>query len=173
MLAANFEVGFSDRLATGLLMAVCILGAALQMAPRLLVERTALSVVQPPLTVSVQGEVVAPGNYTLPFGSRVDDAVAAAGGLTPAAAPELVASAAPLTDGQALVVPALMVSSTGRQRISLNSASSAELDSLPGVGPVIAERIVHNRPYAAIEDLLKVPGIGPRTVERLTALVAP
>jgi len=173
MTAANFEVGLSDRLVTALLMTVCILAAALQMAPRLLVDRAPLSVVQPPLTVSVQGEVKAPGSYTLPFGSRLGDAVAAAGGLTPLAAPALVASAAPLTDGQALVVPALLVSATGRQRVSLNSASPAELDTLPGVGPVIAERIVDNRPYADIEDLLKVPGIGPRTLERLTALVAP
>lgn len=172
MRAAWFDPGSSDRLLTALLLAACLLGVAVHMAPRLLVAEAPFTVLQPPLTVSVQGEVKRPGSYSLPFGSRVADAVAAADGLTAAAAPALVASAAPLTDGQALVVPALMVAGGSQERVSLNSSSPAELDTLPGVGPVIAARIVENRPYARLEDLLKVPGIGPRTFERLSALVA-
>lgn len=167
------KVWQSDRWLTGLLVAACVLGAAVHLAPRLLVAHAPLRVEQPALTVSVQGEVAQPGSYTLPFGARVADAVAAAGGMTPRAAPAMVAAAAPLSDGQALVVPASMVRGTARQRLSLNAATASELETLPGIGPVIAARIIDNRPYAAVADLLRVPGIGTRTLARLDPLVSP
>ncbi|MFA5552879.1 MAG: ComEA family DNA-binding protein, partial [Trueperaceae bacterium] len=56
---------------------------------------------------------------------------------------------------------------TGSRRVSVNSAPADLLQSLPGVGPAIAQRIIENRPYSRIDDLLNVPGIGPRTLERL------
>lgn len=162
----------SERRSTLALMAACVVGAALHQAPRLLVRAAPLEVVQPSIEVSVEGEVAEPGSYSLPFGSRVADAVEAAGGMLPSAAPSLVASAAPLSDGQAVVVPAAMIAGGSRQRVSLNAASPDELDELPGVGPVIAGRIVEHRPYARIDDLMRVPGIGPRLLERLAPLVA-
>ncbi len=58
-------------------------------------------------------------------------------------------------------------------RVSLNRASLAELEALPGVGPELARRIVEHRPYLRVEDLLRVPGIGPKTLARLRPLVAP
>ncbi len=58
-------------------------------------------------------------------------------------------------------------------RVSLNRASLAELEALPGVGPELARRIVEHRPYLRVEDLLRVPGIGPKTLSRLRPLVTP
>jgi len=68
-------------------------------------------------------------------------------------------------------VPAAAAAGTDRPRVSLNAGSLEELDALPGVGPVIARRIVENRPYDTLDDLLAVPGIGPATLERLRPLV--
>jgi len=63
--------------------------------------------------------------------------------------------------------------SVPQDKVSLNEASLAELESLPGIGPELARRIVEHRPYQRVEDLLKVPGIGPKTLERLRPLVRP
>ena len=122
------------------------------------------------ITVHMAGLVSRPGLVELPEGSRVADAVAAAGGLLPGARVEAINLAAALSDGQQIVVPGVegdgAATSTGTTdgKIHLNQATASELDSLPGVGPVIAERIVsyreENGPFEAIEDLLDVPGIG-------------
>lgn len=163
----------AEDIVTALLAGGCLLAGAIALAPRVLAKPSPLVVEQPPLQVAVLGEVAEPGVYALPFGSRVSDAVAAAGGMLPTAAPDLVPQAAPLTDGQSVHVPAAMAGSGGSaggqaaQRVSLNSATLEQLDGLPGVGPVLAERIVLNRPYAELEDVMKVPGIGPATYERL------
>jgi len=74
-------------------------------------------------------------------------------------------------------VPARLVVQTyapeARPRVSLNRASRAELEALPGVGPALAERIIAHRPYLRIDDLLQVPGIGPRLFARIAPLVTP
>ena len=64
------------------------------------------------------------------------------------------------------MVPRLRTES-GDIRISLNSATAAELESLPGVGPATARRIIAGRPYGRVDDLIRVSGIGPKTLERL------
>lgn len=120
------------------------------------------------ITVHVSGSVASPGLVHLAAGSRVADAVVAAGGALPGADLTALNLAAPISDGQQLVVPVLSptggpaVSSDGRVRI--NTADAAALEGLPGVGPVLAERIVSYRdshgPFATVEDLLDVPGIG-------------
>jgi competence protein ComEA len=122
------------------------------------------------ITVHVAGLVSRPGLVELPEGSRVADAVAAAGGLLPGARAEAINLAAALSDGQQIVVPSAddegpaTPAGTPDGKIHLNQATASELDSLPGVGPVIAERIVSyrekNGPFESIEDLLDVPGIG-------------
>lgn len=163
-----------DDVLTALLAGGCLVAAAIALAPRVVARPTPLVIDQPPLEVAVLGEVAAPAVYELQFGTRVADAVAAAGGMLPTAATDLVALAAPLTDGQTVLVPAAMSVAAGGDvaaRVSLNSATLEQLDALPGVGPVIAGRIVLNRPYAALEDVMRVPGIGPATFERLRPLV--
>lgn len=120
------------------------------------------------ITVHASGAVSAPGLVSLPSGSRVADAVVAAGGALPGADLAALNLAAPLVDGQQLVVPyevpvdGTAVAADGRVRI--NTADATALEGLPGVGPVLAQRIVAHRtahgPFATVEDLLDVPGIG-------------
>ncbi len=164
---------FQQRAASLLVWGCCLLALVAQ-APKLAVRwfarAPAVVIERPEITVSVAGEVFRPGDYRLEFGSRVADLLAAAGGMTRAAASELVNPADPLTDGEQVYIPN-HVTHLGSQRVPLNSASLAELDSLPGIGPVMAQRIVDHRPFSSVEDLLRVPGVGGKTLERLRALV--
>lgn len=120
----------------------------------------------------VVGSVKEPGLVRLPAGSRVDDAVKAAGGARSAKALSSVNLARQLVDGEQIVVgsapgePASVTgaSGPGTGGISINSATAAELEDLPGVGPVLAERIVQwrtaNGPFRSIDELGEVSGIG-------------
>ena len=148
------------------LLAVCVTLAAFNLAPRLRVNETPVTFQQPDITVAVSGAVRAPGTYALPWGSRVGDAVEAAGGFTAQAEQSLVNLADPLDAGEAVFVPDAHTE-TGEVRVSVNSANMAELDTLPGVGPATAALIVAGRPYNSFEDLLNVKGIGPKTLEKL------
>jgi competence protein ComEA len=135
--------------------------------------------------VHVAGAVRRPGIYELPAGSRVDDAIHAAGGPKPRALLALVNLAAPVADGQQVLVPgaqgaggpgeALAPAADAAMPIQLNSATAEQLDALPGVGPVTAERIVEYREqhgaFASIDDLDAVPGIGPARLEQLRELL--
>lgn len=134
------------------------------------------------ITVYVSGAVARPGLYELPAGIRAQEAVEAAGGLTEAANQEKVNLAKKLKDGSQVNVPALKGSkkaitgtnasagtaSIGRQQkqvglVNINTASITELDSLPGVGEVTAQRIVEYRQqhsFTRIEDIMQVKGIG-------------
>ena len=148
------------------LLAVCVTLAGFNLVPRLRVNETPVTFQQPDITVAVSGAVRAPGTYALPWGSRVADAVEAAGGFTAQAEQSLVNLADPLDAGEAVFVPDAHTE-TGEVRVSVNSASMAELDTLPGVGPVTAALIIAGRPYNSFEDLLNVKGIGPKTLEKL------
>ncbi|MCZ2857379.1 ComEA family DNA-binding protein [Blastococcus sp. VKM Ac-2987] len=138
------------------------------------------------VVVSVVGQVARPGLVTLASGARVADAVAAAGGMLPDADPASVNLAAPLTDGQqvAVGVPGAVPdgapaggapAGTGGGRVDLNTAGVSELDALPGIGPVLAQRIVDHRArtggFRSVEELDDVPGIGPTTAAELAELV--
>lgn len=135
------------------------------------------------LVVHVAGAVRRPGLYRLREGSRVADAVARAGGATSKADRAAVNLAAPLADGIQVVVPSRVVGAAGTAvegaggRISLSSASEAELDTLPGVGPVTAQKIVAYRTahggFSSVDDLDAIPGIGPARLEQLRELVSP
>ncbi len=156
-----------DTMVTSLLVGLCLgLGLVVGL-PRLAARVSAPEAVQPDLVVSVRGEVVRPGSYALPWGARVGDLVAAAGGLTAAADAGLVASAAPLTDGRSVVVPSRLSPDGERGRVDINTASERLLTTLPGVGPVTARRLIEGRPFHRLEDLLRVPGIGPARLEAL------
>ncbi len=159
-----------EALLTGTLIGLCLVLTGLTLWPRLGVQRSMVVQNQPDITVAVSGAVLRPGSYALPWGARVEDALSAAGGFSLQADKNLVNLAAPLDTGDSVFVPSLRTE-TGETRVSLNSATPAELDTLPGVGPAIAQRIIEGRPYSALEDLLEVRGIGPATLEKLRPFI--
>jgi competence protein ComEA len=121
------------------------------------------------LTVHVSGAVAHPGLVELVFGARVADALAGAGGALGSADLTLVNLAAPVLDGALIVVPAEGTPPTGWPAdsgglVRVNTASVEQLTALPGIGPVLAQRIADHRdefgPFGVVEDLLDVPGIG-------------
>ena len=144
---------------------------------------------QSQLVVDVVGAVRRPGLYRLGASARVADALARAGGSTRKADLEQVNLAAPVADGQQIVIPRRIASGppgaapsaagpaqqTGP--VHLNTATLEELDSLPGVGPVTAQRILDYRTehgaFRSVDELDAVPGIGPARLDQLRELVAP
>jgi len=140
-----------------------------------------------PVVVSVVGLVVRPGLVTLPSGSRVAAAIDGAGGLLPGADPASVNLAAVVTDGQQIAVGVPGTSAAGDAPtgsaagtaagglVDLNTAGVSELDALPGIGPVLAQRIVDHRaregPFTSVDQLDDVPGIGATTAAELAGLV--
>ena len=135
--------------------------------PPLLVETPDVRVRAASLTVHVAGAVVRPGLVVLSPGARIADAVAAAGGATHLAELRSVNLATLVQDGDQIVILQIgeeVSAEAGDGRISLNRATVADLETLPGVGPVTAQRIVDHRdehgPFATLEDLLDVSGIG-------------
>jgi competence protein ComEA len=122
------------------------------------------------LRVQVAGAVVAPGAYTLPWGSRVEDLVRAAGGVLPGADLHLIPWSLPVSDGSAWVI-AKAVSEDEQLRVDINGSPATALVGLPGIGPVMAERIIAGRPYHRVDDLLRVVGIGEVRLAALRPLV--
>jgi competence protein ComEA len=137
------------------------------------------------VVVQVVGAVVHPGLVTLAGGSRVADAIAAAGGLSRRGASGglnlarllvdgeqvVVSPSAPVEGGAASAAAASGASAAGTGIVDLNAATATDLDALPGVGPVMASRILdwrtaHGR-FASVDQLREVSGIGARTFERL------
>ena len=139
------------------------------------------------IVVDVVGAVRRPGVYRLGRGSRVADAVTSAGGLTRRAQRVSINLAAPLADGEQVVVAARgaagSTSSAGgagvgpAAPVSLSTASAEQLDTLPGVGPVTAQKIVAYReqhgPFTSVAQLDAIPGIGPARLADLKGLVVP
>jgi len=137
------------------------------------------------VVVHVVGQVFKPGLYSLPEGSRVDDAISTAGGPKPKAALELVNLAAPVADGQQIIVPSRRdaavagAGGTGPSalggRVHLNSATLEQLDELPGIGPITAQKILDYRAehgaFGSVDELDAVSGIGPATLAELRDLV--
>jgi competence protein ComEA len=124
--------------------------------------------------VHVAGEVNQPGIVKLPAGSRVVDAIELAGGLKAGVFESGLNLAALVEDGQ-LITVGLSSTSSSDSRINLNTATAAQLESLPGVGPVMAKRIldwreVHNR-FSKISELQEIQGIGPKLFEQLKVAV--
>ena len=131
------------------------------------------------LTIDVSGAVKNPGVYTFVYGSRVSDAITAAGGFSDEADMDAVAirinQASVLSDGAKVYIPAqgttnqqLPVSQVlSGKTISINTASADELDTLSGIGPVTAKKIIDNRPYAKLEDLVTKKAMGQSLFDKL------
>jgi competence protein ComEA len=154
-----------------------------------------------PLVVHVNGAVAQPGVYTLPVGSRVQDAIDAAGGFALEADEQSLNLAAALEDGSQITVlrqlpaaeppipePTVITRGQGAplatparsptpksQKININTATQEELESLPMIGPVLAQQIIDyrtaNGPFKKIEDIVDVPGIGAKTFEAIRDLI--
>ena len=144
-----------------------------------------------PLQVHVSGAVNKPGVYAMPSGSRVQGAIEAAGGLTNEADPSMLNLVAPLTDGQRLHIPSHADSTeqqslspvTGERspvispaKININTASLEELDTLPGIGEITAQKIIAYRlahgPFPNIEAIMDVEGIGEGTFADIEQLIS-
>lgn len=126
------------------------------------------------VVVHVVGDVVSPGIVTLNAGSRVIDAINAAGGFTTDAKQDTLNLAAHIEDGQLIQVGTTSVSALDN-RIDLNTATAEQLDSLPGIGPVMANRILewrqaHQR-FSSVDELQEVEGIGSKLFNRLKSAV--
>jgi competence protein ComEA len=141
------------------------------------------------LVIDVAGAVQRPGLYRLRSGSRIDDAIAAAGGATGKAQLDTVDLAAPVADGEQVVVPARgatagsaaasppAAGSSPSAPLDLNSATLEQLEALPGIGPVTAQKILDYRQqhgaFHSVDELQGVPGIGPAHMAQLKGLVIP
>ncbi|MEA3348999.1 MAG: helix-hairpin-helix domain-containing protein [Chloroflexota bacterium] len=149
-----------------------------------------------PIQVYVTGAVDQPGVYALPLGSRVEEALDAAGGFADNAQPQSLNLAAQLQDGDQLDVPAVREaaavessdvasdsqsedqpsSEPGSSIININTASQEELETLSGIGPVTANKIIEYREangcFAMIEEIQKVSGIGPATFEKMEIFIS-
>lgn len=141
------------------------------------------------VVVHVAGAVRHPGVYRLPGGARVVDAIRAAGGEKEGGAAWALNLAARVVDGDRIYVPTgrevadygsgsswrpgggVMAGGAPARPVDINHASVEELDTVPGIGPALAQRIVAfrrtNGPFARVEDLTRVPGIGPKTLESM------
>jgi competence protein ComEA len=147
------------------------------------------------ITVEVSGEVLKPGVYKLPGGSRVDDLMVAAGGFTADTdrvwTDKYLNRAAKLIDGQKVFIPSVNqqsgastakisggdqtvsanISSDSNTLINVNTASTSELDSLPGIGPVYAQNIVEHRPYSNVDELLSKGALKTSVYQKIKDLV--
>lgn len=134
------------------------------------------------MTIDIEGAVVKPGVYSLPEGSRIEDAIQTAGGLSGSADLDKISQtinrAAPLLDGGKLYIPKKgageSVSSSSQdplgsaiRLVNVNSASQSEIEALSGIGPVIAQKIINSRPYQTLEELVTRKVLGQSLFEKL------
>lgn len=143
----------------------------------------------PNIAVDVSGAVATPGVYELPGASRLQQAIDRAGGLRPDADVSSLNLAGRVGDGEKIVIPSVGTEAPAAESgtpgsgpspatgspIDLNTASAADLDTLPGVGPVIAERIIDyretNGSFSSVDELAEIDGISPAMVDELRPLV--
>lgn len=187
--ASPAEVGFVAVAAAAILAGSAYVVVRTAAPPAPVVRKTIASEkkVEEKYVVHVAGLVAAPGVYELAPGSRVKDAIEAAGGALEGADLDSLNLAQRIADGEKVlvskigVVPALADPASGSspassgQKVNLNTASQAELEALPGIGPVTAQRLLDFRKqkgrFSSVRDLLEVEGIGPKKYEAIKNLV--
>ena len=162
-------------------------GTAVQAPPIPVLPLTTAPAAPKQIVVDVTGAVRRPGLYRLTEGARVADALRRAGGATRRADVSLVNLAQLVADGEQILVPrrgsAAPAAASGvpgaaaTGPVHLNSATAEQLDALPGVGPVTAEKIVDYRTkhgaFSSVDELDAIPGLGPARLDQLRELVAP
>jgi competence protein ComEA len=199
---SNLLLGAGAALLVALIAGAVLLNSASTVDPSLVVDVASASdagsnQAAPTLIVDIGGAVAEPGVYRLPAGSRVGDAITAAGGYGPRVDARRVGLeinlAAPLKDGEHLIVPSrdddlagsdgvnaaegastASGSSAAGGLLNLNTASAGQLDTLPGVGPVTAAKIIAARetaPFASVRDLRDRKLVSQKTFDGLSALV--
>lgn len=141
------------------------------------------------ILVDIAGAVVKPGVYKLPDNSRIQDGLVAAGGLSANAGREYIAKnlnlATRLIDGSKVFIPILGEAVSGAEvlnassegivvgaLININSSSESQLDSLPGIGPVTAQKIITGRPYGSVDELLSKKIVGAKVFEQIKEKVS-
>lgn len=127
--------------------------------------------------IDIEGAVVVPGLYKLPQDSRIQDSLIAAGGLSATADREYIAKnlnlATKLTDGAKIYVPSIGEAVIGgavlnsSSQININTGSQSGLESLPGIGPVTAAKIIEGRPYGSIDELLSKKIVGSKVFNQI------
>ena len=144
-----------------------------------LVKPTSYIEVQPtftpsPIIVQITGEIVNPGVYTIPAGSRLNDLVTLAGGLKNRFDYSEINMARLLTDGEWVVLEP-NIGSTGQIIVNINTASAKDLQTLPGIGPVLADKIIEYRKahksFLDKKEIQNVPGIGTELYAKIEALI--
>jgi competence protein ComEA len=130
-----------------------------------------------PIVVQIGGAVAQPGLYELPASARIDDAVRLAGGLSSDADGDRLNLTARLTDGQRVNIPRRgeLPAASSSPKVSLNRASQSELEALPGIGTVTAQRILARRreaPFSHVDELLEERIVNAATFARLQELIA-
>lgn len=168
-----------EQAALLLAVAALVVGGAVLFAVRRPPPQVRLIGPQPAseIVVQIDGAVMRPGLYRFPPGTRVSDALRAAGGPTSTADLDAVNGARVLHDGERLQIAGRQTTQTPdtAHSVNVNTATAGDLESLPGIGPVLAARIVEYRtrhgPFQALEDLLRVQGVGPGLLRRLRGRV--
>lgn len=141
------------------------------------------------ISVDVSGSVIAPGVYQLSANSRVEDAIKAAGGFAASASAEYISKnlnlAQKITDGVKIYVPGkedptspagyaglgVVAGVSNAKQINVNSATQAELEALPGIGPVTASKIISDRPFQTIDELINKKVVSKATYEKIKDLI--
>ncbi len=158
-----------------------VVTSSLNSRPKALPKASIVNPSENKITVDVSGSVVTPGVYQLKEGAIVEEAILAAGGFTEGANTKFISKylnmAKKVSDGSKIYVPAIgekdtdiavsEVAGATTQIIDINSATQAQLESLPGIGPVSAGKIISGRPYQQIEDLLTKKVIGKAVFDKI------
>ncbi|MBI2032702.1 MAG: ComEA family DNA-binding protein [Candidatus Levybacteria bacterium] len=140
----------------------------------------------PKLLVDIEGAVTKPGLYKLPSDSRIQDVLIACGGFSGEADRDFIEKninlASKVTDGMKIYIPRVGESlssgvntaiSPGSSLVGVNSAGQAELEALPGIGPVTAGKIIAGRPYSSIDDLVAKKAVSQSVFEKIKDQISP